>query len=199
MLAMIALMEKAALSICLGICLGICLLLMSPLFILIALVIKFSSPGSVFYKQMRVGQYGKTFFVYKFRTMPENIEQTSGPAWSMANDPRPFKFGHLLRFSGLDELPQLLNVIKGDMAFIGPRPERPFFVKQFNITYCNYSRRHLVKPGIIGWAQINGWRGNSSLKRRLACDLYYLENRSLWLKIKILFFIKTKQFARQCG
>lgn len=170
----------------------VCIIALLPLMIAIAMVIKLVANGPILYCQARVGQYGKTFTIYKFRTMPVDAEKTTGPIWASNQDKRPYPFGKFLRVTGLDELPQLFNILKGDMFFIGPRPERPFFVKQFYNKHRYYSHRHLVKPGVIGWAQVNGWRGDSDLKKRLEHDLYYVYNYSWLLDLKIVAILTTK-------
>ncbi len=168
-----------------------------PMLALIALLIKLLSKGPVFYTQTRIGQYGKVFTMYKFRTMSVDAEKNTGPVWATNDDLRPYPFGNFLRVTGLDELPQIINILRNDMALIGPRPERPFFVKQFNMEYKNYSRRHLVKPGVIGWAQVNGWRGDTSLQKRLECDLYYVYNYSWLLDVKILTLLTSRGWQTQ--
>src|SRR5688572_20740038 len=129
---------------------------------------------------------GKTFQIYKFRTMVEEAEKDTGPVWAQAEDPRRTPVGVWLRRFNLDELPQLLNVITGEMSLVGPRPERPPFVRQFKERIPQYMLRHRVKSGITGWAQVNGWRGNTSIEKRIEYDLYYIENWSLLLDLKIL-------------
>jgi exopolysaccharide biosynthesis polyprenyl glycosylphosphotransferase len=165
------------------------LLLLAPLMAVIACLIKFTSRGSVLFKQERVGQDGKVFVCYKFRTMREDAEARTGPVWTTPNDPRRTRLGAFLRRTSLDELPQLFNILKGDMSLVGPRPERPFFVAQFTQTVPRYAERHKVKAGLTGWAQVNGLRGNTPIAERTLYDLYYLENWSLALDLKIL--IKT--------
>ena len=165
------------------------LLLLAPLMAMIAGCIKFSSRGSVLFKQERVGQDGKVFVCYKYRTMREDAETQTGPVWTAENDPRRTRIGTFLRRTSLDELPQLFNILKGDMSLVGPRPERPFFVEQFTQTVPRYAERHKVKAGLTGWAQVNGLRGNTPIAERTVYDLYYLENWSLALDLKIL--IKT--------
>jgi Undecaprenyl-phosphate glucose phosphotransferase len=157
-----------------------------PLAIIAALV-KWTSPGPVFYEQERMGLDGKAFRVYKFRSMYEDAEDTTGPIWARDNDPRATPIGRWLRRFDLDELPQFWNVLKGDMSIVGPRPERPFFVEQFKQRIPQYMLRHKVKAGITGWAQVNGWRGNTSLEKRIEYDLYYIENWSVTLDIKIMW------------
>jgi len=157
-----------------------------PLAIIAALV-RWSSPGPVFYRQERMGLDGKAFTVYKFRSMRIDAEQSTGPIWADSDDPRATRVGRWLRRFDLDELPQLWNVLRGDMSLVGPRPERPFFVEQFKYSLPQYMLRHKVKAGITGWAQVNGWRGNTSLEKRLEYDLYYIENWSVTLDLKIIW------------
>ena len=157
-----------------------------PLLIIAALV-KWTSPGRVFYKQERMGLDGKAFSVYKFRSMYIDAEDDSGPVWARDDDPRATPVGRWLRRFDLDELPQFWNVLKGDMSIVGPRPERPFFVEQFKHRIPQYMLRHKVKAGITGWAQVNGWRGNTSLEKRIEYDLYDIENWSVSLDIKIMW------------
>ena len=166
---------------------GIGLLLLSPLFAGLAALIKWSSPGPVFYRQERCGLNGKPFFMLKFRTMRADAEGTTGPVWAVKNDPRRTWFGAFLRRTSLDELPQLINVLRGEMTLVGPRPERPVFIHQFKKTIPNYMARHCVKAGITGWAQVHGWRGNTSLRKRLQFDLYYITHWTPLLDIRILF------------
>jgi Undecaprenyl-phosphate glucose phosphotransferase len=154
---------------------------------LIAALVKLSSSGSVFYEQERMGLDGRGFTVYKFRTMHEGAEDTTGPVWARDDDPRVTAVGRWLRRLDLDELPQFWNVLKGDMSIVGPRPERPFFVEQFKHRIPQYMLRHKVKAGITGWAQVNGWRGNTSLEKRIEYDLYYIENWSVGLDLKIMW------------
>ncbi|HBO89212.1 MAG TPA: undecaprenyl-phosphate glucose phosphotransferase, partial [Acidobacteria bacterium] len=154
---------------------------------LIAIFVKNSSPGPALYKQERMGLDGQSFTVYKFRSMTENAESKTGPIWSRENDPRRTKLGILLRRFHFDELPQLWNVLRGDMSLVGPRPERPYFVEQFKQRIPHYMLRHKVKSGITGWAQVNGWRGNTSVEKRIEFDLYYIENWSVGLDFKILW------------
>jgi Undecaprenyl-phosphate glucose phosphotransferase len=166
----------------------ILLIIFMPPMTLIAALIKLTSKGPVFYKQLRVGMDQKEFMIYKFRTMSADAEKESGPQWAKNNDSRRTKIGALLRSTSLDELPQLINVIKGQMSLVGPRPERPVFTKQFSEKYTKYMFRHKVKAGITGWAQINGYRGNTSLRKRLVYDLYYVRNWSwkldMWILLK---------------
>jgi exopolysaccharide biosynthesis polyprenyl glycosylphosphotransferase len=153
----------------------------------IATLIRLSSPGPAFYRQVRMGLDGKAFTVYKFRSMPVDAEEVSGPVWARENDPRATPVGRWLRRHDIDELPQFWNVLRGDMSIVGPRPERPFFVEQFKHRIPQYMLRHKVKAGITGWAQVNGWRGNTSLEKRIEFDLYYIGNWSLSLDFKIMW------------
>jgi putative colanic acid biosynthesis UDP-glucose lipid carrier transferase len=162
------------------------LLLASPLMLFIAVGVKMSSPGPVLYRQKRVGWNGKEFTMLKFRTMPVNAERRTGPVWASRVDNRATPFGSFLRKTSLDELPQLFNVLRGEMSLIGPRPERPVFVEQFKNEVPHYNKKHLVKAGLTGWAQVHGWRGNTCLHTRIEHDLFYIENWSLWLDIKII-------------
>ena len=164
----------------------IILIILSIPMLVITLLIKLSSKGPVFYKQSRVGMDQKEFEIYKFRTMIDHAEEESGPKWSTKNDSRCTKIGAFLRRTSLDELPQFFNVLKGQMSLVGPRPERPSFVKEFSEQYWRYMLRHKVKSGMTGWAQINGYRGDTSLRKRLVYDLYYVRNWSFALDFWIL-------------
>jgi exopolysaccharide biosynthesis polyprenyl glycosylphosphotransferase len=164
--------------------------------LVIALMIKRSSPGPVFYTQERMGLDGESFTVYKFRSMPIDAEEVTGPIWARDDDPRATPVGRWLRRNDIDELPQFWNVLRGDMSIVGPRPERPFFVEQFKHKIPQYMLRHKVKAGITGWAQINGWRGNTSLEKRIEFDLYYIENWSLSLDFKIMWLTLVKGLHR---
>lgn len=161
------------------------LILLSPLFLIIAIGVKRSSPGPVFFKQIRVGYQRKVFKMLKFRSMRQNSEEDT--AWTTNEDPRRTKFGAFLRKTSLDELPQLINVLKGDMSLVGPRPELPHFVEQFKDTIPYYMVKHQVKPGMTGWAQVNGYRGDTSIEKRVELDLWYIDNWSMWLDAWILF------------
>lgn len=165
---------------------GLILILAGPLLLVIACGVKLSSPGPVFYRQERVSWNNRPFIMLKFRTMPLNAEDETGPAWSNAVDPRANGFGNWLRRTGLDELPQFFNVLKGEMSIVGPRPERPHFIEQFKDRVPDYMKKHLVKAGITGWAQINGWRGDTDIGKRIEYDLYYIEHWSLWFDLKII-------------
>ncbi|HEX4348112.1 MAG TPA: undecaprenyl-phosphate glucose phosphotransferase [Vicinamibacterales bacterium] len=157
-----------------------------PLAIVSALV-KLTSRGPVFYQQERMGLDGKSFTIVKFRSMENDAERNTGPVWTVQNDPRVTPLGKFMRKSNIDELPQLWNVLRGDMSIVGPRPERPHFVEQFKHKIPQYMLRHKVKAGLTGWAQVNGWRGNTPLEKRIEYDLYYIENWSVRLDLKIMW------------
>lgn len=161
------------------------ILVTSPVMLFAAVGVKLSSPGPVLFKQERVGLNKNTFYMYKFRSMRVNDKQTTG--WSTNTDPRKTKFGSFIRKFSIDELPQFFNVLKGDMSLVGPRPELPFFVNQFKEEIPLYMVKHQVRPGITGWAQVNGFRGDTSIQGRIEHDLYYIENWTFLLDIKILF------------
>lgn len=163
------------------------LIVLSPLMVVIAAIIKAVDAGPILYKQERVGQDGKVFNILKFRTMVVGAERATGPVWARENDERCTKWGSFLRKTNLDELPQLINVIRGDMSLVGPRPERPHFVEEFKSAIPRYMARHKIKSGITGWAQVNGYRGDTSLTERIKYDLYYMENWTLKFDIEILF------------
>lgn len=162
------------------------LVVLSPLFAIIACIIKSIDGGPVFYLQERMGLNGHRFKMVKFRSMRVDAEKSSGPVWASEADDRRTWFGKFLRETSLDELPQLYNVLVGDMSLVGPRPERPYFIHNFRKSIPRYMRRHVVKAGITGWAQVNGWRGNTSLRKRVQYDLYYIANWSVWLDLRIL-------------
>jgi putative colanic acid biosynthesis UDP-glucose lipid carrier transferase len=170
---------------------GIVLILLLPLFLMLAILIKIDSPGPVLYCPMRIGRAGKPFKVYKFRSMRENDSSSEGVLSTKKNDPRVSKLGKILRKYSLDELPQFINVFLGEMSVVGPRPHRRFLDEQLQESVFRYMIRHYVKPGITGWAQVNGWRGPTDTeeqkRQRTLHDLWYLENWSLWLDIKIIF------------
>ena len=166
-------------------CLGLTIL--SPIFLSIAIAIKITSPGPILFRQKRIGNNNVEFTLYKFRSMVVQRYQDSDTIWTIPNDKRVTPFGKILRQTNLDELPQLWNVLLGDMSIVGPRPEREHFVDKFSSEIPNYRIRHLVKSGITGLAQANGWRGNTCIKKRIENDLYYLENWSLRLDLKIIF------------
>ena len=164
---------------------------------LIAAVVKLTSRGPVFYMQERMGLDGKPFMIHKFRSMYVDAEAESGPVFASHDDPRRTPFGRFLRRTNIDELPQLWNVLKGEMSIVGPRPERPLFVKEFKDKIPHYMLRHKVKAGITGWAQVNGWRGNTSIEKRIEYDLYYIENWSVRLDLKIMWLTLVKGFFQK--
>lgn len=163
------------------------LFMLLPLFLVAAIFIKLTSKGPVFYRQERLGMDGRMFDMLKFRSMMVDAESETGPVWTKNNDARRTAFGTLLRKTSIDEIPQLINVVKGEMSLVGPRPERPHFVEQFKDNVPKYLDRHRVKTGITGWAQVNGLRGNTSLEERIKFDIYYIENWSMGFDLKILF------------
>jgi len=163
-------------------------------FAVIAALIKLTSRGPVFYRQERMGLDGTAFMIYKFRSMYDDAERETGPVFASDNDPRRTPIGKVLRRSNIDELPQLYNALRGEMSIVGPRPERPNFVAQFKHRIPQYMLRHKVKAGITGWAQVNGWRGNTSIEKRIEYDLYYIENWSVRLDLKIMWLTVLRGF-----
>lgn len=170
------------------------IILTAPLMALIAVAVRLTSRGPVFFVQERVGLNGRTFSMYKFRTMRVGEPSESETRWTVSNDPRRTKLGAFLRRTNLDELPQFFNVLTGDMSVVGPRPERPFFVRKFLTDVAQYNTRHYLKVGITGWAQVNGWRGDTSIPKRIECDLHYLQHWSLWFDLKIIFLTLWRSF-----
>jgi Undecaprenyl-phosphate glucose phosphotransferase len=166
---------------------GAALLLLSPLMLLVSLLIWIEDRGPIFYRQVRMGLDGKPFEILKFRSMRVGAEKDTGAVWAEKDDPRRTHIGRFIRAWSIDELPQLWNVVAGDMSVVGPRPERPQFVEQFRAEFPHYMLRHKVRAGMTGWAQVHGWRGNTSIRIRIEHDLYYIENWSLMLDVKILF------------
>ena len=169
----------------------------SPLMLLVCLLIKLTSPGPLIYKQERVGLHNKTFWMYKFRSMEVQPESEEKKAWTTKNDPRVTGIGKLMRRTSIDELPQLFNILKGEMSLVGPRPERPFFVEKFREEIPRYMVKHQVRPGLTGWAQVNGYRGDTSIRKRIEYDLYYIENWTIGLDIKIMFLTIFKGFVNK--
>ena len=162
-----------------------------------AIGIKTTSRGPLIFKQERVGLHNKPFQMYKFRSMEVQSDADEKKGWTTKNDPRVTKVGRLLRSTSIDELPQFFNVLKGDMSLIGPRPERPLFVEKFKEEIPRYMIKHQVRPGITGWAQVNGYRGDTSIKKRIEYDLYYIENWSMAFDFKILFLTFFKGFINK--
>jgi len=171
------------------------LLLTLPITLLVAAAIKLTSQGPVFFAQDRVGLNGRVFRMFKFRTMRQGSREESDTRWTSDNDPRRTRVGTFLRKTNLDELPQFLNVLRGDMSIVGPRPERPFFVERFLEEFDRYNSRHMFKAGITGWAQVNGWRGNTSIAKRVEYDLYYLRNWSLTFDLQIITLTFLRMFS----
>ena len=163
------------------------LIILSPFLLLVSALVKLTSKGPIFYGQERITLSGKPFTMWKFRSMNIGAESQSGAVWAVKDDPRRTKFGTFLRSSSIDELPQLWNVLIGDMSLVGPRPERPIFVDQFRHEIPAYMLRHKMRAGITGWAQVNGLRGDTSLEKRIEFDIYYIKHWSFWMDIKILF------------
>lgn len=160
----------------------------------VAFMVRLTSPGPVFFRQDRMGFDGEIFKMLKFRSMVVDAERTTGSVWAKRDDPRRTSIGKILRRTSLDELPQLLNVLKGEMSLVGPRPERPELIETFKNNIPNYMLRHKIKAGMTGWAQVNGWRGNTSLDKRIEHDLYYIENWSISFDLRILFLTLWKGF-----
>jgi Undecaprenyl-phosphate glucose phosphotransferase len=191
-------MAKRLMDVTLGSTLLLLLTVVLPLFPVVALLIKLrGGPGPVFFRQERMSLDGRTFLMYKFRSMHDDAERDTGPVFAQAEDPRRTRVGSWLRRRNLDELPQLINVVLGDMSLVGPRPERPPFVRQFKERIPQYMLRHRVKTGMTGWAQVNGWRGNTSIEKRIEYDLYYIENWSLRLDLKILILTLFRGFGQK--
>ncbi len=169
------------------VCGAVCgMALTSPLMLLAALLIKLTSPGPVIFRQERVGLHNKPFYMYKFRTMERQVPGEEKKAWTVRNDPRVKPVGKFLRRTSLDELPQLFNILRGDMSLVGPRPERPLYVEKFKEEIPRYMVKHQVRPGLTGWAQVNGLRGDTSIRKRVEYDIYYIENWTVWFDFKII-------------
>lgn len=175
----------------------VCIVLFSPVMLFAAVMIKFTSPGPLIFKQERVGLHNRPFIMYKFRSMQVQSEAREKKGWTTRNDPRVTGFGKFMRRTSIDELPQLFNVLKGEMSLVGPRPERPQFVEKFREEIPRYMVKHQVRPGMTGWAQVNGLRGDTSIKKRIDCDLYYIENWTMGLDIKILMMTPFKGFINK--
>ncbi|MGN0297598.1 MAG: undecaprenyl-phosphate glucose phosphotransferase [Lachnospiraceae bacterium] len=173
------------------------IILFSPVMLVTAIAVKLSSPGPLIYRQERVGLHNRPFMMYKFRSMGVQKASEEKDKWTTKNDPRVTNVGKVIRKLSIDELPQLFNVLKGDMSLVGPRPERPFFVEKFKEEIPRYMVKHQVRPGITGWAQVNGLRGDTSIPKRIECDLYYIENWTLGFDIKILFLTVFKGFINK--
>jgi exopolysaccharide biosynthesis polyprenyl glycosylphosphotransferase len=171
------------------------LVLLSPFLLLVAILIKLDSPGPVFFVQQRMGLDGKPFWLIKFRTMRQDAEQLA--TWTTRDDPRKTRLGAFLRRTNIDELPQLINVLIGEMSLVGPRPEQPRYVEEFRARIPRYMERHREKAGMAGWAQVNGLRGDTSIEERTKYDLWYIENWSIWLDIKIILKTIWRTLTRE--
>lgn len=174
-----------------------CIVLFSPIMLATAFAVKLTSNGPLIFKQERVGLHNKPFSMYKFRTMYVQTEEEERKGWTKKDDPRVTKVGGFLRKTSLDEFPQLFNVLMGDMSLVGPRPERPQYVEKFREEIPRYMIKHQVRPGMTGWAQVNGYRGDTSIRKRIEHDLYYIENWTLGLDVKILFLTVFKGFINK--
>ncbi len=173
------------------------IVLFSPVMLFSVIMIKITSPGPLIYKQERVGLHNRNFMMYKFRSLDVQPPEEEKKAWTVKDDPRVTNFGKFMRKTSIDELPQLFNVLRGEMSLVGPRPERPFFVEKFREEIPRYMIKHQVRPGLTGWAQVNGYRGNTSIRKRIEYDLYYIENWTIGLDIKILFLTVFKGFVNK--
>lgn len=173
------------------------IIVLSPFLLIVAIIIKCSSKGPVIFKQERVGLHNKHFYMYKFRTMYVQAECEEQKAWTTKDDPRVTKVGKFFRKTSIDEFPQLFNILKGDMSIVGPRPERPQFVEKFREEIPRYMIKHQVRPGLTGWAQVNGFRGDSSIRKRIDCDIYYIENWSMAFDFKIMFLTIFRGFINE--
>ena len=189
--------ERAAKRLVDFVCSGLGLLVLSPLFAIMGVAIRISSEGPIFFGQERIGLNGEQFKMWKFRSMRLARENESSTGWTVENDPRRTKIGTFLRRTSIDELPQLWNVFVGQMSLVGPRPEQPFYVEKFRKEIPAYMLRHKMRAGITGWAQVNGWRGDTSLVKRIECDLYYIRNWSFWFDLKILVMTFIKGFVNK--
>lgn len=175
----------------------VAIILFSPLMLFAVIAIKCTSPGPLIFKQERVGLHNKSFQMYKFRTMEQQEPSQEQKAWTVKDDPRVTKIGRLLRKTSIDEMPQLFNILVGEMSLVGPRPERPMFVEKFREEIPRYMIKHQVRPGLTGWAQINGYRGDTSIRKRIEYDIFYIENWTMGLDFKILFLTIFKGFINK--
>ncbi len=175
----------------------VAIIIFSPIMIISAILIKASGDGPIIFSQERVGLHNKTFKMYKFRTMMVQDSKEEKKAWTTKDDPRVTKIGRILRKTSMDEVPQFFNILKGDMSLVGPRPERPFFVDKYKEEIPRYMVKHQVRPGLTGWAQVNGYRGDSSIRKRIDHDIYYIENWSLGFDVKILFLTFFRGFINK--
>lgn len=185
---------KRAIDIVGSIC---CIIIFSIPMLIVAIVVKLTSPGPLIFKQERIGLHGKPFMMYKFRSMEVQQASEEKKAWTTPDDPRVTPIGKFIRKTSVDEMPQFFNVLKGEMSLVGPRPERPYFVDKFKEEIPRYMIKHQARPGITGWAQVNGYRGDTSIRMRIDCDLYYIENWSVMLDIKILLLTVVRGFVNK--
>jgi exopolysaccharide biosynthesis polyprenyl glycosylphosphotransferase len=175
----------------------VAILVFSIPMLIVAITIKVTSPGPIIFSQVRVGLHNRQFKMYKFRSMVVQTEKSEKKAWTTSNDTRVTRIGKFIRKTSIDELPQLFNIFMGNMSMVGPRPERPYFVEKFKEEVPRYMIKHQVRPGLTGWAQINGYRGDTSIRKRIEHDLYYIENWSIGLDFKILFLTIFKGFINK--
>jgi exopolysaccharide biosynthesis polyprenyl glycosylphosphotransferase len=175
----------------------VALVLFSPVMLVCAILVKLTSPGPILFKQERIGLHNRPFYMYKFRSMRLQTVEDEAKGWTVKNDPRVTGIGKFMRKTSIDELPQLINIWKGDMSLIGPRPERPQFVEKFKEEIPRYMVKHQVRPGLTGWAQVNGYRGDTSIRKRIEHDIYYIENWTLGLDIKIIILTFVKGFINK--
>ena len=187
-------MVKRAMDIVGSIC---CIILFSPVMLVAAIMIKLTSPGPLIFTQVRVGLHNKPFRMYKFRSMEVQSPSEEKKGWTTRDDPRVTKVGRFIRRTSIDEMPQFFNVLKGDMSLVGPRPERPQYVEKFREEIPRYMVKHQVRPGLTGWAQVNGYRGNTSIRKRIEHDIYYIENWTVGLDLKILLLTVFKGFVNK--
>lgn len=173
------------------------IILFSPFMVTVAILVKITSKGPLIYKQERVGLHNKSFMMYKFRSMIVQDDKKEKKKWTVKDDPRVTVIGKFIRKTSLDELPQIFNILKGDMSIVGPRPERPFFVDKFKEEIPRYMVKHQVRPGLTGWAQVNGFRGDTSIMKRIDCDLYYIENWTIGFDIKIILLTVIRGFINK--
>ena len=173
------------------------LVVASPIMLIAAIAVGCTSKGPIIFKQERIGLHNKPFRMYKFRTMRVQMPSAEQKAWTTKDDPRVTKVGKFLRRTSIDELPQLFNILKGDMSVVGPRPERPQFVEQFKEEIPRYMVKHQVRPGLTGWAQINGYRGDTSIKKRIEYDIFYIENWTMSFDVKIMFLTIFRGFINK--
>ena len=175
----------------------VAIILFSPVMLVTSIIIKVTSPGPLIFKQERIGKHNRPFYMYKFRSMVVQDEKDEKKGWTTKNDPRVTPIGRIIRKTSIDELPQLFNILIGDMSLVGPRPERPQFVEKFKEEIPRYMIKHQVRPGLTGWAQVNGYRGDTSIQKRIEFDLYYIENWTMGFDFKIIFLTFFKGFINR--